>query len=264
MSPKRKKSTPDKRRGSGKKARRHSTRKAVKPATRKVTIHPWQKGWPIPDDVVAGDIGVITITRRKRVKTGKRVIRYRYKDFDYTYYYWLPTPPPKELWLPVAEYQNGIEGAKLFAGYDLTVREMSIYHTNVEVDYINNRTLFIWPKPEHPSKLRILDDEDPFRVVRIWFWVKRTKTGREKLEYQLWCRTAAFQFNKSFQGLRAQAQALYRHIIKDVPKLKGKSAEGFKVDGLVAWTGYIDGTKAPTKKLLEVHKLKKRIKLGGT
>lgn len=230
-----------------KRKKRKSTRRPLpkkkKPVIRKrrstILVHPWPLHWPIPPGSAPGTVAVYYQERVIHVRIGKR--RYR-RLRGFSQWFLLPVKPLAR-WVTCPEFQAGIENEKTFAGHEVTLLEMKVYHSNDTKDFVNTESRFVWRVPRHPVNIKGRGVLPPFRLGRIWFWVKRVTDrapeGKQAYEYQIWCRTAFLPHPVVFSDLHREAQALYKHVVKEVPHLTGPSAEGFKVAGFIAWTGYI-------------------------
>lgn len=158
-------------------------------------------------------------------------------------------PATRERWFNVGDYQEGIEAQKAIEGYEVTERDMEIFHSSPASDVIHGveeirngksvgfgePTLFVWRAKKLPTKLKVFKRERPFRMVRIWFWVYHN----EKEEYRVWCRSSTI-YESNFKEAWEFALKFYETVADDL----GKAYDYLEVHGLVAWTAYTLGERA--------------------
>jgi len=177
-------------------------------------------------------------------------------------YVWtIEFPPPERepKWLNVKDYEYQLETMISYHGGELTEYEMPIYHTDLEADSIYLGNLFVWPNRKFPHRVLRMEKQygkagkTPFTRVRVWFTVKKD----DEDEFQVWCRTAMITAT-DYKHLGVYARDLYNQAVADQeeyndmvrrhdPRIKSNTTpEGFTVQELVAWTGYVGDQKAPT------------------
>lgn len=159
-------------------------------------------------------------------------------------------PPLRERWFNVADYQSGIETSKEMQGFEVTERDMEIFHsspahdvihTTEELDakgsskYLGEPTLFVWKKKQLPTRLKVFGRKRPFRMVRIWFWIYHNDLE----EYRIWCRSSLV-VQSNFSEAWDFALKLYDQIAKDI----SEDFDYLEVHGLVGWTAYTLGERA--------------------
>lgn len=176
-------------------------------------------------------------------------------------------------WFIVSDYQQALDDQKELDGFEVTEREMEIfYHSpaddlihlieerrNGRAIYTGSPTLFVWKSSRLPTKLKVYGSDQPFGVIRIWFWVFHIPNK----EYRLWCRSASIvesNFNEAWDS----AEGLYNTILgTGITRTKEDSLGRKHVEHLdyldvremVAWTAYTHGEKA-------AHYGKRRTKKG--
>lgn len=238
-------------------------------------------------------------TRLRRIKGKKR--RLRYSIFKKIHVpgrvslTWIIQYPELSVhWFKASDYQRSeIEQVRIDKSTDVTEVTMDIFHTHPDKDLIHTTierregkithfgdpTLFVWPKAKLPTHIRFGINRTPFRVLRIWFFVRHNQNNT----YRLWCRSTELGIHRNFEKLRALRDSFFENVkmefeptekiqknygamsnaekqvakhIMDLRKerdLNKKSEywEYLEVGKLVAWTGYVVGEKA--KRARRVH-----------
>jgi hypothetical protein len=222
---------------------------------------------PLPDYVppltpISYYVGTVSkaYTRRIKVRSYLRKIKGRKRRVRVTVYREIEIPARRSLswavqfpelrarWLNVADYQQGIEAQKEQQGFEVTERDMEIFHQDPENDVIHaveeiragrvvffGHSLFVWKRPKLPVNLKVFKRGKPFRMVRIWFWVYHT----EKKEYRIWCRSSLIT-NSEFEEAWNFSDALYTEVSDDIEE----AFTYLEVRGLLAWTAYARGERA--------------------
>ena len=152
-------------------------------------------------------------------------------------------PKVKARWINVREYQHGIETQKSFEGFEPTERELEIYNTSPDRDWIHVPSLFVWPIRKFPYSIPALEKKFRskliFWMVRIWFWA----IFKKEEEARLWSRTSMIHIT-DFRGLAGQAQELYNQVLADM-----EDHDYVEIHELVGWTGFIRGMRTKHKSM---------------
>ncbi len=161
-------------------------------------------------------------------------------------------PALRERWFNVADYQEGIENAREQEGFKVTQRDMEIFHSSPASDVIHTTeeydakghskgagepTLFVWRDKKLPTRLKVFGRKQPFRMVRIWFWIFHNDLE----EYRIWCRSSTI-YESNFKESWDFALKLYDQVVEDIAD--NERLDYLEVHGLVAWTAYTLGERA--------------------
>ncbi len=160
-----------------------------------------------------------------------------------------PKLETRDKWYNVADFQAAVEQQKEMGGFEISEREMEIFHSSPASDVIHltetvkngktisegEPTLFVWREKKLPIRKIVFGRKRPFRMVRIWFWVFHN----EKQEYRIWCRSSTI-----FESTFAEAYDFAKNLFKKVSDDIAESFDYLEIHGLIAWTGYTLGERA--------------------